>query len=703
MARLIQRDNLLYVINNVAERLLSSDPANLKADLHEAMGTLASSVDMDRMYVWKNAEIDGKLGYIQQYEWVAERSKDVMSVREMTGFTYIDSVPIWAEHFELGKSVNSPVAELSDIEQEMLTPYGIKSIVIIPVIIQDQFWGFVSFDDLHREHRFDEEEINLLRSGALIIASAVNRAQSEILVAESLEQAIKASQAKSDFLSHMSHEMRTPMSAIIGMTTIGKNAKDILRKDEAFHKIESASTHLLGVINDILDMSKIEANKLELSPVDFRFEGMLKNVVNVVSIRFEEKKQKLYVSLDAAIPWDLVGDDQLIAQVITNLLANAIKFTPEGGTIRLSAESLGQEEGLHTIKVMVSDTGIGIDDEQKARLFKSFEQAESGISRKFGGTGLGLAISKGIVELMGGEIWVDSELGKGSTFNFTIKLQGADDEKQVESSVERSGIMILVASSKAEDIAFFESFAKRFGVHISQLSSGEEVLEHLRFHVPYDLCLFDWQLPGMDGIELARRLRGWGDVSEIAILASGLDVNRIEAEAKEAGVDRCLSKPLFPSTVLEAIHGVIGLDKIVADTEAHATIKPLDDFSGKRVLLAEDIEVNREIACALLEPTNLVLEIAENGRIAVEMFERDPRRYDLILMDVQMPEMDGLEATRKIRELDVPWARQVPVFAMTANVFREDVEKCLASGMNGHVGKPINLDELIEVLRDNLL
>ena len=378
------------------------------------------------------------------------------------------------------------------------------------------------------------------------------------------------SRQKSAFLANMSHEMRTPMNAIIGMTALGKTAPGAERKDYCLTKIEDASHHLLGVINDVLDMSKIEANKFELSPTEFDFSKMIQRVVNVVNFRVDEKQQKLTVDIDKSIPEILVGDDQRLAQVITNLLGNAVKFTPERGDITLEAHLSEESDDTCTIKIAVCDTGIGISSDQQAMLFRAFTQAESSTSRKFGGTGLGLSISKSIVELMGGEIGVESEYGKGSRFEIKVIL-----EKFKESASE---------SREADKNQF------------------AEVLD-------------------------------------------------------ETGL-----------------------------------------FEGRRVLLAEDVEINREIVMALLEPTLLSIDCAENGAEAVSMFVESPEDYDMILMDIQMPEMDGYEATRRIRALDVPNAYTIPIVAMTANVFREDVERCKEAGMSDHIGKPIRYEEVLDKL-----
>ncbi|MCL2790966.1 MAG: response regulator [Desulfobulbus sp.] len=512
------------------------------------------------------------------------------------------------------------------------------------------------------------------------------------------ENALRASSAKSDFLANMSHEMRTPMNAIIGMTTIGRAAVgDSARKDYAFGKIQNASNHLLGVINDVLDMSKIEAGMFVLSLTEFSFEKMLQRVVNVINFRMEEKRQRFDVQLDGNIPDILVGDDQRLSQVITNLLSNAVKFTPEDGAIRLTAQYEGEDDGLVGLRIAVSDTGIGISAEQRIHLFRSFQQAEASTTRKFGGTGLGLAISKRIVEMMGGNIWVESELNQGSTFIFTLRLERgtAVPRQGAISDLNWADIRVLAVDDDLDSLEYFKEVAARIGFVCDTASSGPEGLDKITHNDPYDVCFVDWKIPGMDGMELTRRIRADNkSQSSIVIMVSAADWDVLENEAKSAGVDTFLPKPLFPSGVADCISGCLGLEQ---NTEEDDPAK-CESFAGHCILLVEDVAINREIVLTLFEPTGLIIDCAENGAEAVRMFSAAPERYGMIFMDVQMPEMDGYEATRRIRALDVPQAGQIPIVAMTANVFREDIDKCLVVGMNDHLGKPLNFDDLQEKL-----
>ncbi|NLW77809.1 MAG: response regulator [Ruminococcaceae bacterium] len=536
--------------------------------------------------------------------------------------------------------------------------------------------------------------------------TAQRRLEKDLVAAK--EKAEQSSYAKSNFLSRMSHEMRTPMNAIIGMTNIARATDDPERKEYSLDKINEASMHLLGVINDILDVSKIEAGKFEISSAEFELEKMVLRVATVMNFRIDEKKQDFIVKIDRGVPRYLISDEQRLAQVLTNLLGNAVKFTPEAGRITLSIEDTERHGNIHTLLVKVSDTGIGISAEQQTKLFQRFEQADGGIARKYGGTGLGLAISKSIVELLGGDIWIESELDKGTTVAFRIPVEiGAGiHEARWHPAINWKSLQLLAVDDAPEVLDYIADLTEALGLHCETAASGREAVKMIEARPdtqPYDLIFVDWRMPEMNGIELTRAIKDRFGEHTIVIMISATEWSEIETEAKAAGVDGYIPKPLFSSLIVDCINEYLGPDQVqMPKTPTDAPQNNADCFDGKRILLVEDIEINREIVMSMLEHTGVVIDTAENGLEAVDRFVAYPA-YDMILMDIHMPEMDGFEATRRIRALDIPLAKSVPIVAMTANVFREDVEKCIAAGMNDHIGKPVDMDELMTKMKHQLL
>ncbi|MCL2889329.1 MAG: response regulator, partial [Eggerthellaceae bacterium] len=512
-----------------------------------------------------------------------------------------------------------------------------------------------------------------------------------------------ASEAKSAFLAHMSHEIRTPLNAIIGMIGIGLKTDDKAQKNYCLERADSASKQLLSIINDVLDMSKIEADKFELSNAGFDLEQMLINATNLISVQAEAKQINFAVDLHADIPGSVEGDELHLSQVVTNLLSNAIKFTPEKGTITLGIEKLAEIGEEVILKVSITDNGIGISKEQQARLFNTFTQADASITRRFGGTGLGLAISKRIIELMGGTIWVESELGEGSKFMFTVKLRRLEEADKPQLSLEgnRQVPRILAVDDSKEIRESFARLMESLKMPYDTAKSGEEALRMIRYPgaKAYDIIILDGEMPDISGLGLAQRIKRINDKNSIIIMGSQADWSAVEKQAETYGVDYFLSKPLFPSPLVNAINICLSGNPS-ASFKRSMSRSSLEgcDFSGHTVLIAEDVEINREIIKAVLEDSCMEIEFAENGAIAVDLFSEDPEKYSLIMMDVNMPEMDGYEATRTIRALDLEQAKTVPIIAMTANVFKEDTDKCLASGMNDHAGKPLDINVLYNLL-----
>ena len=724
-----EQDELLKALNNVSSTLIEPE-TDFEDSLQNAMSIIACAVNADRVCIWKNYNSD-EGGYCSEiYEWDKGSFRTSAEHGALTEDLKYKEKKFLKELASQGNSVSFLVREMQSNLKDHLTARGITSIFIMPVFIQDKFWGFIGYDNYTKERLFSENEELILRSASRTIVNAISRnnitvqletAIKELIVAR--EQAEQGNRSKSAFLANMSHEIRTPMNAIIGMTVIGKTADDIPRKDYCFEKIENASQHLLGVINDILDMSKIEANKFELSNVEFNFEKVLQRVVNIVAFRADAKKQKLTVHIDKSIPGTLIGDDQRIAQVITNLLGNAVKFTPEEGSVRLETRFISKEDGVYTIQITVRDTGIGISPKQQQQLFQSFQQAESGTSRRFGGTGLGLVISKNIIELMGGSIELESELGKGSSFSFTFKAKRGEKRPANLSGlgINWDNVSVMVVDDDREILEYFKEIMRGFGTSCDTALSGQDALALIGAKGFYDIYFVDWKMPDMDGIKLAKELKLKSSNHAVVIMISAAEWSAVADEAKKAGVDKFLSKPLFPSAIADAISEVIGISR---SNEA----KPDENreiYKGHKILLAEDVEINREIVEALVMPTLLEVDCAENGREAVAKFIKSPDDYSLILMDVQMPEMDGYEATREIRKIEnalindsaesnkmpsdkilekgsVYLHKQIPIIAMTANVFREDIERCLEAGMNDHIGKPLDINEFFGILRKYL-
>ena len=586
-----------------------------------------------------------------------------------------------------------------------IQPDGRKTVDIIDECSQkDRFflelqclkWGGEPFTA-----RFSSCAINYQgeRASLAVVEDVTAEREHQQTLEKIAEKEREANKSKSNFLSNMSHEMRTPLNAIIGMTAIGKKADSIEQKNIALKKIGDASSHLLGVINDVLDMSKIEANKLDLAPIEYNFDKMLQNVLTVVNFKKDEKQQNLTVNVDKKIPRFLIGDEQRLAQIIANLLSNAVKFTPEKGEIRLDADLLSEIDGDCEIRIEVADTGIGISAEHHEKLFGAFEQTDSGTSRVYGGTGLGLAISKRIVELMGGTIWIESELGRGAKFIFTIKVRrgSKNPRTMLTPGINWANVKILAVDDEAETRSYLQDIFAQFGLQCDVAADGYEACRMIEEQGTYDIYFIDWFMPGMDGIELTKRIKDNTRYRQsIVIMITAMDWERIREEALNAGVDRCLVKPLLSSMLIDCVNDCFGMDdakKFEPDNDATG------EFAGKKLLISEDVEINREIIMALLKDTGLVFDCAENGKEALDRIEADSDKYDIVFMDMQMPEMDGLEATRRIRALPGHKRENLPIIAMTANVFSSDIEQCLDAGMDDHLGKPLDIDKVLEKLR----
>jgi PAS domain S-box-containing protein len=660
-------------------RLVSSALANLVArcQTEEELRRMSSIVNASPYYIaWQSTE--GEFKYLNQ------------GAQDITGYSK-------NELLESGPGIlfsEEIYRKIVEHYNKIILDKGLNE-VNLPIRRKDGEERMLSFSGFTTDAK---------KQGFAVIALDITeklKLERELIAAK--EQAEQSNQAKTDFLSRMSHEMRTPLNAIIGMSTIAGNSKDMDRIRYCLSKVNDASVHLLGVINDILDMSKIEAGKFELSCAEFDFERMLRKLSAVMEFKFNEKKQNFVVRIDREVPMRIIGDEQRISQILTNLIANAVKFTPEEGSITLKIKKIATEGLRHTLRFDIIDTGIGISEEQKGRLFNLFEQADGTIARRYGGTGLGLAISKRFVELMEGRIWVESEPGKGSDFIFEIVVKAGKQFHLPRETARWEELRILVADDSPDVLEYFREYADYMKIHCETAGDGDEAVKLMETagEIPYDIVFADWRMPRMNGIELTREIKSrYGD-QVIVILISASEWSTIADDAEKAGVDGFIPKPLFYSSLTDCINNQ--LSHIKKEIPKPEPDNNENIFAGKTILLAEDVEINREIIYSLLEDTGIQIESAENGRVAIEKFKENPQHYKLILMDIHMPEMDGYEATRKIRLLPCPEAKSIPIMAMTANVFKEDVERCLAAGMNDHLGKPVDLEELIKRLKKYLL
>lgn len=513
------------------------------------------------------------------------------------------------------------------------------------------------------------------------------------------QQAIQANKSKSEFLSNMSHDIRTPMNAIVGMTAIAQaNIDNTKRVQDCLKKITTSSRHLLGLINDVLDMSKIESGKMILNVELVSLKEIMESIVSIVQPQVRAKQQQFDVFIYDITSENVLCDSVRFNQILLNLLSNAIKFTPEGGAIELSLHEKPSEKGDDYVKILlrVKDNGIGMTQEFLEHIFDSFTREDNKRVRKTEGTGLGMTITKYIVDAMGGTIDIKSEPGKGTEFNIALDFERSGDQEEM---ILPDFTMLVVDDDSQLCKSTTESL-KSIGISAEWALDGETAIsmatQHHTIHNDYHIILLDWKLPGMDGIETARRLRKQLGNDVPILLISAYDCSEIEEEAREAGISGFLSKPLFKSTLYYGLKPFIDIpDK--PSGENHKDDESIS-FEGKRVLLAEDNDLNWEIARELLQDIGLELDWAENGQVCIDKFSASPvGYYDAVLMDIRMPFKDGYEATDAIRKMERTDA-SLPIIAMTADAFAEDVKRCLEHGMNAHVAKPIDVKEVAKLL-----
>ena len=566
---------------------------------------------------------------------------------------------------------------------------------------QDSY-EMVRFAGVHHPGEMDGDVINNVGACFTDVDAETRRnLDQQQTLSDALGAAEEANRAKTAFLSNMSHEIRTPMNAIIGLDNIALNDPDLPDRTRGYlEKIGASADHLLNLINDILDMSRIESGRMTLRNEEFSFRKLLETVNTLFSGQCSEKGLDYQCHINTEIDDYYIGDTMKLRLVLINILSNAVKFTPEGGHVELTVERTARLDRQSTLRFTIADTGIGMSPEFLPRIFDTFAQEDSSATNKYGSSGLGMAITKSIVEMMNGTIEVESEKGKGSVFTVTVTLMDADrrEDGEEEGEIHPQDMSVLIIDDDPVACEHAKLVLGKAGIGSEIAASGGEAVEMVRLRharrEPYNLILVDWKMPEMDGVETTRRIREIvGNESAIIILTAYRWDDVLE-EALEAGVDSFLPKPLFAAAVIEEFRSAMnrkGVRKKQKQTKA--------DLNGRHILLAEDVQINAEIMQMVLQTRGMQVDLAVNGRIAVEKVADHPAGYyDAILMDMRMPEMDGLEATRRIRAMDREDAKTIPIIALTANAFDEDVQRSMQAGLNAHLSKPVQPEVLYETL-----
>ncbi|MCL2305211.1 MAG: response regulator [Planctomycetaceae bacterium] len=816
----LRRDRLLEASNESARILLSSSGENFDQAIWKVLDLLGRATEVDRVYIWKNHRgEDNRLYTTQVYEW--SLGAEPQQGNEFTvGIAFEEAIPTWEETLTADRCINSLVRNMPQAEQEQLSPQGIVSILVAPIMFEKEFWGFIGFDDCHQERVWSRPEEGILKSAGMLIASAIirektaralenerlffqrivetspisigiirdgrlllsnkrfyelshlkpgdpistslvnptdqfeilkaghangivqnfniqircpdntirdmlytgfrieyegraailcwlvditdlKRTEKELMHARDLAES--GTQAKSEFLARMSHEIRTPMNAVLGLAYLCLQSDLSPAQRDYLIKIQTSATNLLGIIDDILDFSKIEAGKMKLEQIPFLLAETVREVAILIEQIAKEKGLELVIELQDIENEFLLGDPLRLRQILTNLLNNAVKFT-ETGSVTIAIQPVTVDPGFVTLRFFVKDTGIGMTQEQIQKLFQSFSQADGSTTRRYGGTGLGLVITKNFIELMGGTIEVESVPNQGTTFQFQLQFPKSGKIVLGERHALLSQKRVLVVDDDHTTLEIISNILQSLDMRVDTVDSGIAAISALTQAVqqgdPYQIMLLDWKMPRMDGLETIRQIRKAQEIVKLPqiLMVSAYDRNECLRQASGLELSGFVVKPVTYSSIRDTICNALVSQSPVKPTNEIWDANQEDHVAGARVLLVEDNKINQTVASGLLKLLGVEVTIVDDGQQAVEAVSRQD--FDLVLMDVQMPVMDGLTATREIRLLDKPGIDTLPIIAMTANALDVDYQRSLDSGMNDHLTKPIDPDKLRLTLKN---